>query len=299
MLHHELLNTTKTVYFLTRSDFKAVMLPILVFSSSVTAWNGVPKLLISALWLYLVLIEFCLSNQTSGDAVEEDRLNKPYRPIPSGLITLETARRLRWIMPFFNVTISHFIGGRLAVGASIAISLITWVHNEMSLNKKWWGKSFLAGSCFPMGELGCLAVGTTHHGLTAHQLIAIMFSAFVNIFTIFVQDFPDVVGDAANGRKTLPIMFPLASRYSIPVVLSLSTTGSILISDAHPALLSLVVLFAIFTSLRYLTVRQPEREMISYTIYAVWLTLLHASLSKLKDDTSFLPPGIEMTSRIY
>lgn len=38
-------------------------------------------------WVFIHLIEFCTANQMySGD---EDAINKPYRPIPAKLITVE------------------------------------------------------------------------------------------------------------------------------------------------------------------------------------------------------------------
>ncbi|KAH8915528.1 hypothetical protein BT69DRAFT_1271553 [Atractiella rhizophila] len=282
----------KTVYYLTRSDFKTVMLPILVFSQSVVAWHSTTRFLATALWLYMVLIEFCLSNQSSGDSPVEDAHNKPYRPIPSGLMSVETARRLRYIIPFVNAVLSHYLGGRLAVLASVTLTVIDTLHNDIGLARQWWGKSLLAASCYPMGELGTIAVARAGSTVNLHQLIAVAVSAIVNITTIHAQDTPDVIGDAEAGRKTLPILYPTISRASIPLVLLASTLGVMQISDAHPAFVWLMVIFCFITSLRYILVRRPEKEMPSFVLYAVWLSLLHCSLSSLKDD--ILSNGLTM-----
>ena len=53
-------------------------------------------------------LPFNLSNQYTG--AEEDKINKPDRPIPSGLVTVEGAR-FRW----YIVTVLYLIVG-LAIG---------------------------------------------------------------------------------------------------------------------------------------------------------------------------------------
>ena len=53
-------------------------------------------MLYAVFWTWLHLLQFCVSNQSMDP--EEDALNKPWRPIPSGLISVVGAHRLRWIL---------------------------------------------------------------------------------------------------------------------------------------------------------------------------------------------------------
>ena len=46
------------------------------------------------LWTWLNTLVFVLANQRLPDAVTEDALNKPWRPIPAGRITMARTRRL-------------------------------------------------------------------------------------------------------------------------------------------------------------------------------------------------------------
>ncbi|KAH8921380.1 hypothetical protein BT69DRAFT_1221553 [Atractiella rhizophila] len=271
----------KTLYYLTHSDFKTVMLPVLAFTIAV-AWHGFARFAASALWLYLLLIEWSLANQTSGNALIEDVLNKSYRPIPAGLITLKMAKRLRWFMPVLNLVQSYILGGRLTVYASMALSIIVFVHNDLELSSQFWSKNFLAAATFPGMEIGCIAVSCASLSLGEVSASDSIYSPEdldratdlqrILLTSIHVQDLPDVIGDAAAGRKTLPIVFPRAARMSIPIILSLASTGAILISDAHEVLVWLTIAFGAITSLRYLLVREPKREMLSYGLYNVGLT---------------------------
>ncbi|KAH8920418.1 hypothetical protein BT69DRAFT_1352418 [Atractiella rhizophila] len=272
----------KVLYYLSYSDIKTVTLPVLAFSLSIVPWSGFIRTLLTAFWLQSLIAEWCFSNQSSANALAEDINNKPYRPIPSGMMTLKTARRIRWFMPFFNIIQSAILGSRTTVYATISLSIILWIHNDLEVSRKFYAKNFLAGACFPALEIGCMTVATAGQALNFHQIVSVVFSTLVNMLTMHAQDFPDVVGDAAAGRKTFPLVSPWGARVFLVTVLCLSTVGSIFISAVHPTLIWLQIAFLIVTCGRYLLIRnQPKREMISYWIYDFWLAFCHACLSKL------------------
>jgi hypothetical protein len=107
-------------------------------------------MLCAVLWTWLHLLQFCVSNQSLNP--EEDTLNKPWRPIPSGIVSVVNARILRWIL----LPICLFVSISLEAhwqGISLAIAFI--VHNELHLHSHWlmrnacnaWGyASFNAGA---------------------------------------------------------------------------------------------------------------------------------------------------------
>ncbi|KAH8921795.1 hypothetical protein BT69DRAFT_295035 [Atractiella rhizophila] len=286
----------KTIYRLTRSDFKTVLFPILTFSTAVVGFRSWSSFLASAFWLTMVLIEFNLSNQSYGSAPLEDAANKPYRPIPSGMMSLRTARVLRCIIPFVNIILSALLGGHRAIACSCALTIIDTVHNDLEVSKYWWGKSLFAAFCYPFGEVGTMVVARGGAPLTVHQMLAVFVSGIVNLLTIHSQDFPDVVGDRANGRKTLPILYPTLARTSIPVVLLISTAIASFISQAHPVFVQLMKFSCFVTCTRYILVRRPEKEMPSFVIYSVWLCALHACLCRLRSD--ILPSGVTMNTEL-
>jgi len=107
-------------------------------------------MLCAVLWTWLHLLQFCVSNQSLNP--EEDALNKPWRPIPSGIVPVVNARILRWILLPLCLSLSISLEAHWQ-GISLAIAFI--VHNELHLHSHWlmrnacnaWGyASFNAGA---------------------------------------------------------------------------------------------------------------------------------------------------------
>jgi len=76
-------------------------------------------------YFYSLLI-FDLAKQQSLESVEEDRVNKPWRPIPSGQITSEQTREaILYTAPSFFFLIQLYVGKtkRGIVGSSSQLLL--------------------------------------------------------------------------------------------------------------------------------------------------------------------------------
>lgn len=77
---------------------------------------------LAMLWLWLVMLQFCLHNQRRPESIDQDRINKPWRPLPSGRISTEGANRLllltyaatSWLSFQLGVMI-HFVVFTIAV----------------------------------------------------------------------------------------------------------------------------------------------------------------------------------------
>ncbi|KAF1972186.1 hypothetical protein BU23DRAFT_590281 [Bimuria novae-zelandiae CBS 107.79] len=97
-----------TLYLFTANDFATFAIPTTFFatfaslSGSPMTSNPSPSLIptllrvplaLSIIWTNLLL--FNISNQRSPTPTEEDRINKPLRPLPSARLTSEDARLLR------------------------------------------------------------------------------------------------------------------------------------------------------------------------------------------------------------
>ena len=88
------------------------------------------------LYFFLYQYSFNLSNQIAG--IEEDKINKPDRPIPSGLITLQGAKH-RW----YVVTALYIVAG-MAIGnvwSSLLWLIATSLHNDCGWDKHWFTKN--------------------------------------------------------------------------------------------------------------------------------------------------------------
>jgi hypothetical protein len=86
-------------------------------------------------------MQFCVSNQSLSPT--EDMMNKPWRPIPSGRITVFQARIFRWILAPVGLAISWTYGVPLA-GFLVMLDML--LMNEFNLTSHWIGRN-LTNAC--------------------------------------------------------------------------------------------------------------------------------------------------------
>lgn len=159
-------------HLITESNIKAFVTPTVmagmfaVGSGGVTAdipsWLdlavALPKV---ALYIWLFDLYFDCSNQKDPGSIEEDRLNKPWRAIPSGRLSIEAAER--WyvcsacILPSVALL---WLGG---FPEAIAFMLETWAYDRLGGGSTWWGRSIINPLFFSTGQLGAtrVAAGTS------------------------------------------------------------------------------------------------------------------------------------------
>jgi 4-hydroxybenzoate polyprenyltransferase len=102
-------------------------------------------------WTWLHLITFNFSNQYRS--VAEDKLNKPWRPIPAGRICLATADRLRWLGCSACLGLSA-LGGRALFLSSAAFLVTAIAYDETTLSKHWFGKNVMGTIAYPTASAG-------------------------------------------------------------------------------------------------------------------------------------------------
>jgi 4-hydroxybenzoate polyprenyltransferase len=163
-------------------------------------------------------------------------MNKPYRPLPNGRITVRQARTLRWIMIPLCLLLSAAYGPRTLL-TSFGIALFILAYNECGGARAHWsvrnglnavgyalaeaGATLVTCTSFPvLGSTGVApggydsftSIGQNESEVDGTMWISIALSAGIILTTIQVQDYKDIQGDIAVGRVTLPIAFPISSR---------------------------------------------------------------------------------------
>ncbi|KAF0348426.1 UbiA prenyltransferase family protein [Gigaspora margarita] len=204
-IRHEIL----IMYYATISDWMTTIIPPILMAigvfymrvfSSIATYNYEP-----------FEILFCYNRINQITAVEEDRINKPFRPIPSGLITVKGARyRLVAISIIFPI-IAYIFGGLSLV--FLCFLYQAWViFNEMlKLSKNAFYKNLFSAFSALIQLVSChyIIIGTK---LSIFELLNSELGMFMlGIFffamtTAHVQDFRDQKGDKFVGRKTFPLL---------------------------------------------------------------------------------------------
>lgn len=180
-------------------------------------------------WLTPYVYFFNLSNQITG--VDEDRIDKPDRPIPAGIVTLDGARR-RWIL-----ALSAF----LLVAAFKPILLpetISWVFTTAFLSLTSAGNHWFGKNCVAMtvgawsllnGSWKAIAPWTPKS-----QRFAIAVAVWAGLL-VQIQDLRDIKGYAVVGRKTMPLVFgERATRWIITLLLLPASIWVLWIGDIVP-----------------------------------------------------------------
>ncbi|KAJ7577363.1 hypothetical protein C8J56DRAFT_798699 [Mycena floridula] len=212
-----MLSVVRIAYAFTKSDYKTIIGPVIFY-----ALMSSPRLYLSSLpalavWVWLYLLQFCAANQMNG--AEEDAQNKPYRPIPAGLISIETTRALRWALVPVCLWLSWIFR---VIYPGICLSLAFIIYNELGLDSYWYTKNILNAIGIVSWNVGAAKIsasGTVRFdslvslGLMRGQpgvlfpnpdvWIAPYLSTLLIASTIHVQDFRDEKGDRLQDRVSL------------------------------------------------------------------------------------------------
>ncbi|KAF7421287.1 hypothetical protein PC9H_011809 [Pleurotus ostreatus] len=188
----------------TWRDWSTTLIPGLIVATgavkhaSLPAWNVarfVP-------WVACFIYFFNLSNQIVG--VEEDRINKPDRPLPSGRITVQGAKR-RWA-----IALAAFVGTALFNGSGhLIIETATWVTTTAFLCLTPYGGHWFGRNSVAMGTGTWALLNGIYKTVARPASVEERFFFVVAIWlatAIQIQDLRDIEGDTIVRRKTLPIV---------------------------------------------------------------------------------------------
>ncbi|GJJ06924.1 hypothetical protein Clacol_001120 [Clathrus columnatus] len=262
-----LLSVLKTLFLFTKSDFKTTILPVTIFAATTAPVTDLSSFFQSIFWTWLHLFQFTLANQSLG--YEEDMVNKPDRPIPSGRVTVEQARFLRWLSVIPCFFISAYYSPTI-FRVSVAFAILTYLYNEMALSANWFTRNVLNGFGVAAFETGAtLVAGRNSGSLDSTARLAVILGSSLFATTIHVQDFKDVFGDKKAGRRTLPMIFPVASRISVFVLIMAWSFGLRALWKTGPILSAILIALGSLVGSRFLFMHSVKADQHSYYLYNV------------------------------
>lgn len=138
---------------------------------------------------------------------EIDAINKPYRPIPSKLVTKDEARTVAYFLYFFALFRAALLNFDFA-SLILAIMCVTVIYSAepIRLKKRLWASNFGIALC--RGMLGFVAAWCIFGKLTDRVpwvVGSIMFIYLLGAAT--TKDFPDVKGDKQYNIRSLPVVY--------------------------------------------------------------------------------------------
>ncbi|MFF3313444.1 UbiA family prenyltransferase [Streptomyces sp. NPDC002952] len=147
----------------------------------------------------LAIYVFDLSNQITG--VPEDRINKPARPLVTGLLTLRGA----WIRLAAATALLLLTGQLLGIiHLALLWAVVTGANNHLGLARRPLCKPLVVGVQAGIQLLSAWHIGG---GRTGRFLPCAVVLSVLLALLMPLQDLRDIKGDRAVGRRTLPIAY--------------------------------------------------------------------------------------------
>jgi 4-hydroxybenzoate polyprenyltransferase len=235
----------RTLTLFTFSDWKAIIVPqaLLAFSnaksgkfsldgnlqSEAPSWGSVLACMpLAIFWLWLTTLVQDVANQRLLGSIQEDRINKPWRPLPAGRISAGTASNLLFYAIISALGFSTYLGATVLEACALLICVV-WLYNDLdgSNSSPFMRNALIACGHVAFG-IGATAVATTSQSSSTNSTGSFSTEAtkwfgivWLAIFcTSHGQDFADMEGDQARGRLTMPLLY---GEYTARWMLSVST----------------------------------------------------------------------------
>jgi len=200
------------------SDLKTLLLPHIIFgvlgsiSPTLAPTAGtfsfttiIIRAIRVALWIVFNLLPFTIANQRLPHAIREDAVNKPWRPLPSGRLSPTQAHELMVTTYVVAGAASAILGG---MRSYLAVAVLAYCYNSLGgADISGAVRNILNVSFYLCAMVGTIEVAAGEGNIAFSGSAWAWFAVLgaVVLTTVHVQDLPDQEGDAARGRKTIPL----------------------------------------------------------------------------------------------
>ena len=239
--------------------------------SAIGVLSRMPQVLI---YIWTNLLVEVIANQSLPSSIVEDAINKPWRPLPSHRLTPAEARSgLFYLIPIM-VAVGFIYG---CEKESLFMIGFTWMYNDLG----GADQSFAVRNLLNVCGLLCFGLGATivasgGHSITWTAYLWCGLLGAVIFSTVATQDFPDMKGDAAKGRKTLPLVYgENLARRSVAIAVTVSSPACSafwqlgIFGYLLPAALGLLLGY------RIAFLRGVAVDEANWKLWCIWVSLLY------------------------
>ncbi|NLU74305.1 UbiA family prenyltransferase [Streptomyces sp. HNM0575] len=231
----------------------------------------------AVVYFWLFIYGSSLINQITG--VEEDRLNKPFRPLVTGDSSLRGAKRRLAAVHVLFPAAGLLLG---VVEWALLWQLLFMLHYAWGGHRHWLAKNLL------------IALGVVSQLAPAWQMVTpvttavwhwILTMSAMTFLIIGVQDLRDVEGDRALDRRTMPIVLgDLPSRvyFAVTFVALLPVTHYVMVAPAGfhwwtVAIDGVLASLSLLLAARVLLLRTPAQDHGTQRVVEWWYTFVLAT----------------------
>ncbi|KAK8024207.1 UbiA prenyltransferase family [Apiospora rasikravindrae] len=238
------------------------------------AANFIFRLLQVVFFTWSNLLVFDLANQRLPEAVREDALNKPWRPIPRGLVTSVQARRAMLLCMPLIPGANYLLG----VGVETALLFVlTWLYNNLQGgDENWICRNIIIAAAFYLYNSGSVKVVCINCNVTDMGAAWTIMVSGVILTTMHVQDLKDQQGDSARGRRSAPLVLGDApARWTLAVPICIWSYSCAQFWDVGLTAGSAVVILGFVVATRCVGYSGKQSDRRTWKLWALWLATLY------------------------
>ncbi|KAG1837950.1 UbiA prenyltransferase family [Suillus tomentosus] len=259
-----------TLFLFTKSDVFTVLIPITLSTFAAASHPDINRIPHIIIWIWLHLLKHDIYNQMLDP--EEDRKNKPHRPIPSGRINVQNAADVRWLLVPVCLVFSAMYGIKVLACSACLEALSIW-YNEFGGDRTWLSKNLLTAIAYTILELGTtIVLGSSMDNILAR---AAAFNFVMFATTIHAQDFKDEEGDLLAGRRTLVTLFPTFARMSMTIGIPLWSLCLSRLWEVDIFCSLAFMAYGTIVGARFMVYRTASAHEQSCKLYSLWFGLVH------------------------
>ena len=273
----------KSLWLFTFSDLKTIVGPKTAFGvlnslyANTFGFSSPPKFIwiivaTTMFWVWINLLPFLIDNQRQPESIAEDKLNKPWRPMPSGRLTPLHAKRLMSLLYLLAVISSMRIGG---LRQCMSMMILGYWYNDHGGAANCVTRNLINALGFVCYASGAMEVALGSQLPLDSSLSGWFLMIGAVVFTK-VQDLYDQDGDRACGRKTLPLVAGDGpSRWITVIPLMLWSVVCPWYWDCDLDISLAFFLVGCVIAARLILKRQVDEDKISFMIWNGWMVFLY------------------------
>ncbi|KAH8800591.1 UbiA prenyltransferase family [Flagelloscypha sp. PMI_526] len=268
----DIIRPFRTLFLFTYTDFKTIFFPVSLFALANAPLSDFRNALPTFFWIWLHQLHINVSNQYRS--LDEDKVNKPWRPLPAGLISSRNAIILRFALVPACLLYSMF-SSQCTVLPSLAMALEFIAYDDAKLSRHWLSKNIMNAIGYVSFEYGATSAMCGCSRLRDEARISLLISGFIILTTIHAADFADVEGDTAQGRQTFPILYPRIAKGLVVLGVPFWTGLILQIWELHPFYSAVLLVLGFSVSALFYEARDEAQCSKAYLLYNIWLLIVH------------------------
>ncbi len=215
------MNKISSILKIARPENVVITFVAVVIGAIISA--GIQSLQLSVIWGAFSLAFACAAGNVINDIydIEIDKINKPGRVLPSGSLSVSTAKIIYVVGLLISIALS-FLNGMVSLIFVCAVNTVLFLYSA-DLKKR----ILLSNITVALLTASALIYGGLIAGNIGGAIIPAAFAFLINLIREIVKDMEDAKGDSEKGVLTLPNRFGFAATkkiiYIITFILILAT----------------------------------------------------------------------------